>query len=270
MSDQNGPQYFNDKNRQLWEAADEYFAKAGSDSNENMRLIRPAIERLSEAVILVGFQWVLERIEREGVETMKLAVYGSPGELLDLRTFMVAETCVSQLKDMVRTMGGKAGVWLTAGVGYGRDEDEQALYAYFLVDFLSTLDPLSLKMSKSFLISHYDLVEGTSCKMSLAWTLYNMEETKLWENLVYGDIFLKSNFVKLVEQTLKMTKPNLSNKDVKDLVCRGFATGEYPELPFPIPETQKRSVLRVLALDIASNGRAFANAPHWTRKAKDK
>ena len=97
-----------------------------------------------------------------------------------------------------------------------------------------------------------------------------MGEKEPWERLVYGDFFLKSEFVRLVEQMVKITSPNLSNKDAKDLVCRALATGEYPELPFPIPETQKRSVLRVLALDIASNGKAFANALHWTRKAKNK
>lgn len=265
MSDE--PKYFDDKNKQLWEAVDEYFAKAGTDSFENMWLIRSAIDRLGEAIIITGFSWVAERIEHEGYDSVRLAAYGSPGELLDLRLFMLTDLIVSQLRDVIRTTGVKAGSWLVAGVSTTPDEDEQALNALLLVDFISTLEPLPLEMAKSLLKSYYDLAESTSCKMAIAWALYNLGQKKLWEDLVYGDYFLKSEFVQRAETMMKIFNPTLNQTEIKDLICRMFATGDYPE-QLPVPEPSKRSVLRVLALDIASNGAAFSHAPKWSRKPK--
>ncbi len=270
MSDSNAPQYFNDENKALWEALDYYFAHAGEDSKENIRIAKPYIDRLGNAIIIAGFSWVAERIEKEGLDTIKLALFTS-GELLNLRTFIIAEKSFSQLRDIVSTLGNEAGNFLVANITTGADEDEQALAACMLAnDFLSTLEPLQLEFARNLLKGFYDEAEGTSYKMALAWALYKMGDKIFWETLVYGEFFIKREFIQLVEQMAKIAEPGLGNKEIKDLVCRNVASGEYPGLPIPISEIGKRGLFRTLALDIASDGKAYQNAPHWSRKPKRK
>ena len=101
---------------------------------------------------------------------------------------MVAETCVLQLKDMVRTLGTKAGSWLVAGVGTGLDEDAQALNAYLLVDFLSTLNPIPLEVSKSMLKSLYDLAEVQVARWQLPGRF------TIWERKNLGNVWFMGIF----------------------------------------------------------------------------
>lgn len=258
-----------DENKAIWKALDEYFEHAGSDRNGNIRLARPSIDRWNRAFILGGFQWVAERIEKEGAEATKMATYdGSLDVLLDQSVFTVAKRSLGQLRDLLSTLGNEAGSWLVAQLQISWDEDESALIAYMLAnDFISALDSYKHELSRITLRNTYEKTEGTSCKMALAWALYNMGDEKYWETFVYADYIWKKEFVQMWEDIIKKVKPNLNGKESKALLCHQFANPESTGLSIPGTE-QPWGIIEFLALDIASNGRKYSKNPKWKRKAR--
>lgn len=259
--------FFNEENKRIWEAVDDYFSKAGDDSARNMYDIRNYMSRVGDAFTVMAFPWVVSRIEREGYETVRMAAYGTPGELLDLRIFAVTERSMRHLRDVVATFGAKAGASLTAQIMIAAEEDEMAIAACLLAsDFLPTLEGMPREVSRTMLASLVETVEGTSCKMSIAWVLYKMGVKKYWEELVFGSHFLRPEFLRLLQEFGRAANPRIKEQDLKDRICTQAAAGEYPDLPVPITETQKRGLLRTVALDIASDGAAYNKAPKWKRK----
>jgi len=69
---------------------------------------------------------------------------------------------------------------------------------------------------------------------------------------------------------IKVSSSKIKNKEIKDLICLHVAKGEYPEFPMEIPDANKRGIFQSLVLDIASNGKAYQNAPHWYRKPRSR
>lgn len=267
---EDGPQYYDDANQQIWEAVDSYFANAGGDSNSNMRLVRPAIKEFGGAVTLAGFAWVAERLEQEGLESAKAAQMGVSNAILTHNIIAIAKNSMNQLKDIVKTDDHQAGEKLAGAVGTARDEDEAALAAYMLADgFVTDMDPMHKEVSRLFLEGLLENTEGTSCRMAISWAIYNMGNKKPWEEMVYSDLFVQRNWVEMLEKTMKQTMPELKKDEVRDILCREYAVPGSTDHPIP-SVTDKMGIFETLAIDIASNGQIFFKSyPNWARKAKD-
>jgi len=266
---EDGPQYHDEVNQQIWEALDSYFANAGADSYSNMRLIRPAIEKFGGAIALAGFAWVAERLEHGGLEVAKAAKIGVPNAILTHNIIAVAKNSMRQLKDIVNTDGYQAGEKLAASVVTAGDEDEAALTAYMLADgFASNMDVVHKEFSRIVLEGILKDTEGTSAKMAISWAIYNMGNKKPWEEMVYGDLFVQRNWVEMLEKTMKKTMPELKKEQIKDILCREYAVPGSTNYPIP-SVTDKMGIFETLAIDIASNGQIFFKSyPNWTRKAE--
>jgi len=266
---ENGPHYFNDANQQIWKAVDSYFANAGTDSYSNTRLIQPAIDKLGGAIILTGFSWVAEKLEQEGLEAAKAGQRGIPSAILTHNIIAVAKNSMNQLKDIVKTEGRRAGETLAASIGTATDEDESALTAYMLAEnFAANMDPMPKVASRLFLEAYLDNIEGTSAKMAISWAIYKMGNKKPWEEMVYGNYFIKKEWIVTVEDYIKKNMPNLSQQENVDIICRECAVQGSTDFPGRVV-LDGRGIFECLAMDIASDGQLFARSyPNWTRKAK--
>ncbi len=253
------------KNSQIWAAVDIYFEHAESAKDESLRLIQQALQQYGGAVILASIAWVAERLEKEGEQSKQLAMMGAPDKMVNLRLFAIAESIVKLLGD-VMALENEPGKFLVASIVVTPDEDEQALMAYLLATrFAKILDPWDQKKNQVLLKNFYQSIEGTSCKMALAYALYVMSETKPWEALVYGNVFMQLNFVRAVEATFAEMFPN-RKKEAKSVACREIAVPGSTDFQIPVPD--QWGIREFLALDIASNGRQFKSYPNWRRKPK--
>ncbi len=253
------------KNSEIWAAVDRYFEHAESAKDESLRSIRQAHESLGDGIILAAFAWVAERLEKEGVFLAQSAMLGAPDRMLTLRLFAIAESVINLLGDVV-VLQKEAGVFLIASIMTTQDEDEQALMAYMLATrFVTTFDQWDQAKARVFLKTHLQAIEGTSCKMALAYGLYVMGETKPWEALVYGNVFMQLNFVRAAEATFVEMFPN-RRKEVKSVVCHEIAVPRSTDFQIPAPD--QWGIREFLALDIASNGKQFRAYPNWRRKPK--
>lgn len=250
------------ENDAIWQAAKEYFEHAGSDRNENIRFARPSIDRWGTAFVLGCFTWIVWRIEKEVADTQGLPISDT---LFNLRIFMAAKVSLAKLADVVSTFGKDAGNHLVRDIGVSTDEDITALIAYMLADeFITTFDPRQREFSRIFLENTYKQIQGSSCKMALAWALYNMGSKKYWETIVYSDSVWVKEIVQMWEEIIRELKPNLKSEETKSLVCRMLAVPEKSksEISLPVPGPEM-GVIEILALDIASDGRAFSPNPKW-------
>ena len=252
---EDGPQYFNETNKLIWEAIDTYFNDAGSDSDTNMRLIRPSIQKFGGAVTLAGISWVAERLEQEGLESAKAAQIGVPNAILTHNIIAVAKNSINQLKDIVKVEGGgQAGATLAASIGTAVDEDESAIAAYMLAnDFVVDMNPMHKEVSRLFLEGMLENTEGTSCRMAISWAIYNMGNRKPWEEMLYGDYFVQRDWVVMLEKTIEGAMPNLKKEEIRDILCREYAVPGSTDFPTPLI-MDKTGILEILAIDIASNG----------------
>jgi len=254
------------KNSEIWAAVDHYFEHAESAKDESLRLIRQAHESLGDGIILAAFAWVAERLEKEGEQSKQLAMMGVSDRMLNLRLFAIAESVINLLGDVV-ALQKEAGVFLIASIMATPDEDEQALMAYMLATrFVSTFDQWDQAKARVFLKTHLQAIEGTSCKMALAYALYVMDEKDPWEKLVYGNVFMQLNFVRAVEATFVEMFPK-RRKEAKSVVCREIAVPGSTDFQIPVPD--QWGIREFLAIDIASNGSQFKNYPNWRRKPKN-
>lgn len=261
--------YPSKNNELIWQELDAYFGNVGQDSREeNIRLAGPSVDRWGRAFVVGGFSWVAESIEREGVESARLSMFGMSDQLLNLRLFSLARRNFGRLRDVVSISGADTGVFLIANIGVPGDEDEAALNSYMLAsDFIPTIDSMKLEVSKIYLKNVYNLAVGTSCRMAMAWALYNMGEKKEWESMVYGNQFVRRDFLDRLEETIRENGMDLEGQDVKSVLCQEYAVPGSTNL---VPEfvIGDMGIFETLTLDIASDGRAFKNNPSWQRKPK--
>lgn len=259
-------------NEIIWEEIDNYFKRAGDNRQANIQLAQPAIERWKGAFVIGLCPGVAEIIERAGSESVRSARLGMSDTMLNLQLFSLTKTAFKQWSDIVSTLGKDAGTTLVADIGVHFDEDEKALDALMLANnFVDTLEPLHREFSKTLLQIMYRDIVGTSCKMAIAWVLYNLDDKKPWEELVFGGHFVKPEHLPHVKMLLKATDPALSDQQIKDMLCKWYAAPYiYPistlDLLTPIPN--RWGILEILALDLASGGRQFSAYPNWQRKSK--
>jgi len=255
-------------NEAIWGALDEYFSKAGSDREANIRLARSFINQVGDGFIIGGISWVAESIEKEGLESRKLSMLGTPDLILNLRLFQVAKDNLAHYGDVVSIKGREAGAFLAASIGTAADEDEAALAAYlFANNFVNTLDEVKLTFLRIFIKELFKHTIGTSCRMALAWALYNMGEKREWESFVYDGIVWKKEYGKIIENFETANNPSKSKNEIKSLVCREIALADGAGIRY-FPEVSKMGIVEFLALDLASNGKAFATYPGWKRKQR--
>ena len=269
--------YSNRENELIWKALDDYFSHVGQDSREvNIRLAKSSVDRWGSAFLLGGFSWVAESIEREGNESARMALMGMSDQFLNMKLFNIARGNFNRLRDIVTLSDKNIGASLAANVVVMPNEDEKALSAYMLAsDFVPTLDAMKLEFSKSLLGNLYHTIEGTSCRMSVAWALYEMGDKDKWESLVYGNHFVKRTHLDMLEEFFKEYKKEhkeeyktlLKGQDVKTVVCREYAVpGSTDSVPsYMIGDI---GIFEMLTLDIASDGKAYRSYPNWQRKPK--
>lgn len=256
-----------DKNKEIWAAVDRCFEHADSSKEEGLRMFQQAIRQYGGAVILASVAWVAERLEKEGVASAQMALMGAPNSMLNLRLFVIAESTIGLLGDVV-ALENEPGKSLIASILVTLDEDEQALMAYLLATrFVTSLETWSLQYpaAKILLKNLLQETEGTSCRMALSYALYAMGEKAPWEKLVYGNVFLKQEFVRTVEKLFIEMFPK-REKEAKSLVCREIAVPGSTDFQIPVPD--QWGIREFLALDIASNGQQFLGYPNWKRKSK--
>lgn len=237
-------------------ALDGYFNGAGGDKSWNKSLALPIIQSYGGASVIGGLAWVVNDIKLMSVVTVSKA-FSIPGDALN--NFVVARlmTTMSYMHNFIQACGEKGQEWLIESIPQYH-EDVRALAAYFLADDRWKLN----SQEKIERVKHaVEYTEGTSCKIALSLALFMAGDRQLLRSFLAKEYFGSQDRYHKICELAKQANPKTNRDDIEMFAVLFVVVPEIFEYSLA-----DAGLLKMLALDIESNGRSCKAIPDWKRK----
>jgi hypothetical protein len=250
------------ENEMIDAAVERYFENATGSRSENQEQIQEEFRRWGDAFVICGFDQIVWKLEKAGFEQSHGMGYRMSQEMLNRILYATIKVNLKALSDIVSIWGSKAGEHLASIAAVNPVEDSRSLMAYMLAtEYVDSFSPMNREITKLHFKAQYNGLIGTSVKLSYSWALHILGDSSYFEAFVNKNIWEES-YKDMIDQFIDVSKPGLLAKDKKLLKFQTLAVPDKTEYAQYFSE----GIREVLALDIASCGRAFHN-PEWNRKA---
>lgn len=233
-----------------------YFEGAGEDKSWNMRLAMQIIQLFGDVSVTGGLAWLVKDIKLMSEYTVSKA-FSVPGDVLNSIVVARLMTTMAYMYDFIEACEEKGQVWLLESI-FQYNEDVRALAAYFLANDRWKLN----SQGKIERVKHaVDYTEGTSCKIALSLALFMAGDRQLLRSFLAKEYFGSQDRYLKLSELAKRANPKANSDDIEMMVV----------LLVVVPEVQGASpanagLIKMLALDIESNGRSCRAIPDWKRK----
>lgn len=225
---------------------------------DDIRSIKGFMDRVGVKIVWLGLAIIAERLQRIAKNSM--LIYMRNEREGDQFLIMEGIKCITGFWDVIDYFDFKGITTLLQALN-GTDEDVRNLASLSLSSekFSSKVDSSVIQLLKTL----NNETIGTSCKMSLAYTMHMFKEPNYFKK--YISPFFLSDFgykeiFSIMKKTTKLKDDAIHNVIVSEIFYPGsskFFKDRIVEL----------SLIEVIMLDIATDGKAFQNREYsWQRK----